>query len=135
MRTKVLFMSLVLGCLWSCQQDETKQTDGQTIKFTSVVIGDETLSRASGSTSIDVISMRTELDDKFIEFDLQKDTRSWGEFSKKSEVFFYAHYPRLPESVASNETRVLEGGTNDYLFGKAKAVAGQQQVCLSLSGL
>ena len=130
MRTKVLFMSLVLGCLWSCQQDETKQTDGQTIKFTSVVIGDETLSRASGSTSIDVISMRTELDDKFIEFDLQKDTRSWGEFSKKSEVFFYAHYPRLPESVASNETRVLEGGTNDYLFGKAKAVAGQQQVCL-----
>ena len=39
MRTKVLFMSLVLGCLWSCQQDETKQTDGQTIKFTSVEIG------------------------------------------------------------------------------------------------
>ena len=131
MRTKVLFMSLVLGCLWSCQQDETiEQTDGQTIKFTSVVIGDETLSRASGSTSIDVISMRTELDDKFTVFDLKKDTRSWGEFSKKSEVFFYAHYPRLPESVASNETRVLEGGTNDYLFGKAKAVAGQQQVCL-----
>lgn len=131
MRTKVLFMSLVLGCLWSCQQDETiEQTDGRTIKFTSVVIGDETLSRASGSTSIDVISMRTELDDKFTVFDLKKDTRSWGEFSKKSEVFFYAHYPRLPESVAGNETRVLEGGTNDYLFGKAKAVAGQQQVCL-----
>ena len=131
MRTKVLFMSLVLGCLWSCQQDETiEQTDGRIIKFTSVVIGDETLSRASGSTSIDVISMRTELDDKFTVFDLKKDTRSWGEFSKKNEVFFYAHYPRLPESVASNETRVLEGGTNDYLFGKAKAVAGQQQVCL-----
>lgn len=131
MRTKVLFMSLVLGCLWSCQQDETtEQTDGQTIKFTSVVIGDETLSRASSSTSIDVISMRTELDDKFTVFDLKKDTRSWGEFSKKSEVFFYAHYPRLPEAVASNETRALEGGTNDYLFGKAKAVAGQQQVCL-----
>ena len=131
MRAKVLFMSLVLGCLWSCQQDETiEQTDGRTIKFTSVVIGDETLSRARGSTSIDVISMRTELDDKFTVFDLKKDTRSWGEFSKKSEVFFYAHYPRLPESVAGNETRVLEGGTNDYLFGKAKAVAGQQQVCL-----
>lgn len=89
MRTKVLFMSLVLGCLWSCQQDETiEQTDGRIIKFTSVVIGDETLSRASGSTSIDVISMRTELDDKFTVFDLKKDTRSWGEFSKKSEVFF-----------------------------------------------
>ena len=108
MRTKVLFMSLVLGCLWSCQQDETtEQTDGQTIKFTSVVIGDETLSRASSSTSIDVISMRTELDDKFTVFDLKKDTRSWGEFSKKSEVFFYAHYPRLEQMTICLERQKL----------------------------
>ena len=131
MRTKVLFMSLVLGCLWSCQQDETiEQTDGQTIKFTSVVIGDETLSRASGSTSIDVISMRTELDDAFTVFNLREDTRSWEEFGKADEVLFYAHYPRLPEDVSGAETRVLKGGTDDYLFGQAKAVNGQQQVCL-----
>ena len=131
MRTKVLFMSLVLGCLWSCQQDETiEQTDGRIIKFTSVVIGDEALSRASGSTSIDVISMRTELDDAFTVFNLREDTRSWEEFGKADEVLFYAHYPRLPEDVSGAETRVLKGGTDDYLFGQAKAVNGQQQVCL-----
>lgn len=130
MRTKVLFMSLVLSCLWSCQQDEmTEQTVEQTIKFTSVVIGDESLSRAIGSTTIDIISMRTELDNAFTVFNLKKETRSWQEFKKTDEVVFYAHYPRLPESVAANGTRVLEGG-DDRLFGKAKAIAGQQQVCL-----
>lgn len=43
------------------------------LQFTSVVIGDETLSCASdiGSTSIDVISMRTELDDNCTMFDLK----------------------------------------------------------------
>lgn len=88
MRTKVLFMSLVLGCLWSCQQDETiEQTDGRIIKFTSVVIGDETLSRASGSTSIDVISMRTELDDKFTVFDLKRILAHGGNSAKRVKSF------------------------------------------------
>ena len=32
--------------------------------------------------------------------------------------------------VSGAETRVLKGGTDDYLFGQAKAVNGQQQVCL-----
>ena len=130
MKTKVFLMGLALSCLWSCQQNESEElTTAQTINFTSVVIGDEVLSR-TGGTSIDVISMRTELDDAFTVFNLKEDTRSWGEFGKADEVVFYAHYPRLPEEVSGAETRVLKGGTDDYLFGQAKAVSGQQQVCL-----
>ena len=147
MKTKVFLMSLgdlseglagspqkaiqmALSCLWSCQQNESEELiTARTINFTSVVIGDEVLSRAGG-TSIDVISMRTELDDAFTVFNLREDTRSWEEFGKADEVLFYAHYPRLPEDVSGAETRVLKGGTDDYLFGQAKAVNGQQQVCL-----
>lgn len=130
MKTKVFLMSLALSCLWSCQQNESEELiTARTINFTSVVIGDEVLSRAGG-TSIDVISMRTELDDVFTVFNLREDTRSWEEFGKADEVLFYAHYPRLPEDVSGAETRVLKGGTDDYLFGQAKAVNGQQQVCL-----
>lgn len=130
MKAKVFLMSLALSCLWSCQQHgDVELADEQTINFTSVVIGDNVLSRAGGTT-IDVISMRTELDDAFTVFNLKEDTRSWGEFRKTEEVVFYAHYPRLPENVSNEETRVLKGGAEDYLFGKAKAVAGQQQVCL-----
>lgn len=130
MKTKVFLMGLALSCLWGCQQNESEElTTAQTINFTSVVIGDEVLSR-TGGTSIDVISMRTELDDAFTVFNLKEDTRSWGEFGKADEVVFYAHYPRLPEEVSGAETRVLKGGTDDYLFGQAKAVSGQQQVCL-----
>ena len=130
MKTKVFLMGLALSCLWSCQQNESEElTTAQTINFTSVVIGDEVLSR-TGGTSIDVISMRTELDDAFTVFNLKEDTRSWGEFGKADEVVFYVHYPRLPEEVSGAETRVLKGGTDDYLFGQAKAVSGQQQVCL-----
>ncbi|WP_455585413.1 fimbrillin family protein [Bacteroides sp.] len=130
MKTKVFLMSLALTCLWGCQQEDAAEpTNDQTINFTGVVIGDGALSRAIG-TSIDVISMRTEMEDAFTVFNLKEDTRSWNEFGKTDEVVFYAHYPRLPEEVASKDTRVLKGGTDDYLFGQAKAVAGQQQVCL-----
>ncbi len=101
MKTKVFLMSLALSCLWSCQQNESEELiTARTINFTSVVIGDEVLSRAGG-TSIDA-----------------------------DAGLFYAHYPRLPEDVSGAETRVLKGGTDDYLFGQAKAVNGQQQVCL-----
>ena len=80
MKTKVFLMSLALSCLWSCQQNESEELiTARTINFTSVVIGDEVLSRAGG-TSIDVISMRTELDDAFTVFNLREDTRSWEEF-------------------------------------------------------
>ena len=82
MKTKVFLMSLALSCLWSCQQNESEELiTARTINFTSVVIGDEVLSRAGG-TSIDVISMRTELDDAFTVFNLREDTRSWEEFGK-----------------------------------------------------
>ena len=83
-----------------------------------------------GPVVLPLISMRTELDDAFTVFNLREDTRSWEEFGKADEVLFYAHYPRLPEDVSGAETRVLKGGTDDYLFGQAKAVNGQQQVCL-----
>lgn len=130
MKTKVFLMSLALSCLWSCQQSETAElTNDQTIKFTGVVVGEGGLTR-SGGTTIDVISMRTDVDDTFTVFNLNEDTRSWEDFGEEDEVVFYAHYPRLPEKVAYTDTRVLKAGTEDYLFGEAKAVAGQQQVCL-----
>lgn len=130
MKTKVFLMSLALSCLWSCQQNETAElTNDQTIKFTGVVVGEGGLTRSDG-TMIDVISMRTDTDDTFTVFNLNKDTRSWRDLRNKDEVVFYAHYPCLPEEVAHTDTRVLEAGTDNYLFGKAKAVAGQQQVCL-----
>lgn len=133
MKTKVFLMSLALSCLWSCQQNETAElTNDQTIKFTGVVIGEGGLTRSDG-TMIDVISMRTDMDDTFTVFNLNEDTRSWTDFGETDEVVFYAHYPRLPEEVAYTDTRVLEAGTENYLFGKAKAVAGQQQVCLEFN--
>lgn len=130
MKTKVFLMSMALSCLWGCQQNETAElTNDQTISFTGVVIGNGGMTRSAG-TEIDVISMRTDMDDAFTVFNLKQDTRSWGDLGNKEEVVFYAHYPLLPEDAVDAETRVLETGTDSYLFGQAKAVAGQQQVCL-----
>ena len=130
MKAKIFLMSLAISCFWSCQQNEPEElvTD-QTINFTGALAGDEALSRAGGSF-IDLISMRTDSDDAFTVFNLGKDTRSWAEFGKADEVLFYAHYPRLPEELSGAETRVLKGGTENYLFGLAKAVKGQREVCL-----
>lgn len=56
MKTKVFLMSLALSCLWSCQQNESEELiTARTINFTSVVIGDEVLSRAGGTDRKSVV--------------------------------------------------------------------------------
>lgn len=126
MKKYLLVSLLALGALTSCQQDQTvEEMADSSFTFNALVDGSTT---RSSSQKLDVISLCANTEKTFTIFDLQKDTRSWNNFTNKN-VKFYAHFPKLANDESVDAERIISGG-NNYLFGDADVKKGTNSVTL-----
>lgn len=136
-----MILSLALGCLCSCQQQEKEEihfsinNDGLDINLNGCSSETRSLvANSTGKTSIsagDIISLGND-DSSFTPFIVDQDVRTWqGVNPKNNTVNFYAHYPEIGNYKVSDE-RIVEGG-QEYIFGKSAGEVTQGTKTVALN--
>lgn len=127
MKKHFLLVLFVAGTLFGCQQNEAVEAGAEKeFTFQSIVDGD--INTRSQEDALDAVSLCEESEKAFSPFNLLTEKGSWSNFMKE-KVNFLAHYPQLTDEENEVTERLVENGI-DYLFGKAQAEYGSQNVAI-----